>query len=255
VWSVSDVKPGGAERVLASAETVVALGEVGLTHRQLSRGGMVLSGATANPDGRLGAGAKVRAAAAAGSRWDAALPAGRLGVAQAGAQRLVLVELRVCGAGEDAVLAVDEAGAGVRLRAPASAPAGVFRDNLRLLGAAPGLRLLAVGRGAADAAGTVEVLPRAAVTCGCRTPLAVMPISGSTGCHRRSSCPRARRRPSRLRSAPRIRWPTSGAGCSASCPAVAGRSRPQGRRRASGPRWGHFGGPSSPPLPPCCRPS
>jgi hypothetical protein len=172
-WSVSDVKPGGPERIAMSAGAVVAFGEAGLTHRRLSRAGMTLSGATANPDGRLGAGAKVRAVSAAGTAWTAAPLNTRFGPLPAVASMsasspsgpsahrttsLLLLDLTICAATPDAVLAIDSAGRGVRLEAPTSAQNNTFRDNLRLLGAAPGLRLFAVGRRSTRSAATVELL-------------------------------------------------------------------------------------------------
>jgi hypothetical protein len=137
-WSVSDVKPGGAEKVGAASESVVAIGESQLTHRQLSRGGIFLSGATANPEGRLGAGIKVGAVTADGTPWTAALT--------------------VCGSAHDAVLAIDSAGTGIRLQPPPAAHGATFRDNLRLLGSARGLRLLCVGRPSSRQVGAIEVL-------------------------------------------------------------------------------------------------
>lgn len=47
------------------------MGDTALTHRDLARAGLVVSGATVSADGRLGAGRGVRAAAAAGADWTA----------------------------------------------------------------------------------------------------------------------------------------------------------------------------------------
>lgn len=157
-WSVSDVKPGGAERVRAASESVVAIGEAQLTHRQLSRGGMILSGATANPGGRLGAGSKVRAVTTDGIPWTLDPLRSRFGPLRDAGEGLLLLDLIVCGSVRDAVLAVDSEGAGIRLRPPASAHDSTFRDNLRLLGAAPGLRLLGVGRPSPRQVRAVELL-------------------------------------------------------------------------------------------------
>jgi hypothetical protein len=156
VWSVSNVKPGGPERVRSAAQEAVALGEAGLTHQQLSRGGLVLSGGTANPDGRLGAGLKVRAVSAPGCPWSAEPLRSRFGAAREAP--LMLLDLTVAASTETALLAVDVDGTPLRLLAPPTAPGTVFRDNLRLLAAAPGLRFLAVGRPSADSARTIELL-------------------------------------------------------------------------------------------------
>ncbi|WP_424190718.1 hypothetical protein ACOBQX_04690 [Actinokineospora sp. G85] len=71
LWTVQAVLPGGAERVVPAADGPVALGESGLSHRALGRGGLLLSGGTASADRRLGAGQAVRAVAAAGVDWSA----------------------------------------------------------------------------------------------------------------------------------------------------------------------------------------
>ncbi|HEX6352674.1 hypothetical protein, partial [Actinophytocola sp.] len=70
LWTIPAIMPGGAERVPAAANGPVAVGESGLTHRALGRAGLVLSGGTASPDRRLGAGQKVRAVAAKGVAWN-----------------------------------------------------------------------------------------------------------------------------------------------------------------------------------------
>ena len=157
-WSVSDVKPGGAEKVGAASESVVAIGESQLTHRQLSRGGIFLSGATANPEGRLGAGIKVGAVTADGTPWTAAPLRSRFGPLRDVRERLLLLDLTVCGSAHDAVLAIDSAGTGIRLQPPPAAHGATFRDNLRLLGSARGLRLLCVGRPSSRQVGAIEVL-------------------------------------------------------------------------------------------------
>ncbi|WP_433273853.1 hypothetical protein ACQPZF_20160 [Actinosynnema sp. CS-041913] len=75
LWTVPAIMPGGPERVAAAANGPVAIGESGLTHRQLGRAGLLLSGGTASADHRLGAGKAVRAVRASGVDWDAPPPA------------------------------------------------------------------------------------------------------------------------------------------------------------------------------------
>ncbi|MEU7530683.1 hypothetical protein AB0A74_33480 [Saccharothrix sp. NPDC042600] len=70
LWTVPSILPGGPERVPAAANGPVAIGESGLTHHALGRAGLLLSGGTASPDHRLGAGKQVRAVAASGAPWD-----------------------------------------------------------------------------------------------------------------------------------------------------------------------------------------
>jgi hypothetical protein len=71
LWTIPALSPGDADEVAAAYDGPVALGESGLSHRQLSRAGLLLSSATASADRRLGAGANVRAVAAAGAPWSA----------------------------------------------------------------------------------------------------------------------------------------------------------------------------------------
>ncbi|GLY17794.1 hypothetical protein Kisp01_48080 [Kineosporia sp. NBRC 101677] len=157
LWSVSDVKPGDAERIPASASGPVAVGETGLSHRELTRAGMIMASATANPDGRLGSGNAVRAVRAAGVAWTEPQLAVRFGLlngqaAEANSARSAsarvprLLSLTVCGSERDAILAVDDAGEGVRLVVPGGDHRQVHRENLRLLADKPGLRMLAVAR-------------------------------------------------------------------------------------------------------------
>ncbi|MBT0772161.1 hypothetical protein KIH74_24670 [Kineosporia sp. J2-2] len=150
LWSVSDVKPGGPERVPSSAASPVAIGETGLSHRNLSRAGLIMASATANPDGRLGAGQAVRAVRAAGVAWTEPQLLGRFGRIgghlHGNNREPRLLALTVCGSDRDAVLAVDPAGEGVRLVVPGGGHRQIQRDNLRLIAARPGLRMLAVAR-------------------------------------------------------------------------------------------------------------
>ena len=167
LFRVPDVAPGGAERAAAAVERTVRLGDAALTHRELSRAGLVVSGATVSPDGRLGAGAAVRAVQAGGAGWHeppldrlwaepphrqaeralaaAALPEDRR---PPGAELLFLdltCRRPLRAAGGDVLLA-DCAGLPIHLAAADEDPALAHRDNLRLLATAPGLRLRVVGR-------------------------------------------------------------------------------------------------------------
>ncbi|MFF0645174.1 hypothetical protein ACFYVV_16365 [Streptomyces tendae] len=71
LYTVPDVAPGGAARAAGSADRAVRIGDTSLTHRELSRAGLAVSGATVSPTGRLGAGAGVRAVRAPGTSWRA----------------------------------------------------------------------------------------------------------------------------------------------------------------------------------------
>jgi hypothetical protein len=69
LWNIPAVTPGGAELITQAANGPVAVGESGLTHGALARGGLLLASGTASPDHRLGAGTSVRAVAASGAGW------------------------------------------------------------------------------------------------------------------------------------------------------------------------------------------
>ncbi|MFF7260465.1 hypothetical protein ACFZCL_09290 [Streptomyces sp. NPDC008159] len=69
-FSVADVKPGGPARARAAATATVALGSGALDHAGLARGGLLISGATVSPEGRLGSGRGVRATPLIGLPWS-----------------------------------------------------------------------------------------------------------------------------------------------------------------------------------------
>ncbi|MEU8713201.1 hypothetical protein [Streptomyces sp. NPDC048663] len=157
LYTVSDVAPGGAGRAVGAADRAVRIGDTALTHRELARAGLAVSGATVSPTGRLGAGAGVRAVRASGADWRAE-PLGRLWavpVAEqvqrvlSGGPDLLFLEVTptgvVRGAAGDALLA-DCDGLPVRLTAAHDHPALPHRDNLRLLAAVHGRRLHVVAR-------------------------------------------------------------------------------------------------------------
>lgn len=168
LWSVADVRPGPAERAQIAAASPVAVGRTGLTHQGLARAGMIMSAATANPQGRLGTGARVQAVRAAGVPWSEPRMLERFGPLNTGSGepndaraagcadpvdlvdpevgRPRLLALTVCGSRAEALLAVDAAGAGVRLVSGAGQDHWLRRDNLSVLAAHPGLRFLAVAR-------------------------------------------------------------------------------------------------------------
>ena len=168
LYTVDDVAPGGAGRALGVADRAVRLGDSALTHRELGRAGLAVSGATVSPDGRLGAGKGVKAVTARGAAWTepplAALweppPsqqaaralrfASRYADPEAGGSDLLFLDVELLGAvresGGSCLLALDTEGVPVRLTAAGDDPALAHRDNLVLLAAAPGTRLRVIGR-------------------------------------------------------------------------------------------------------------
>ncbi|MCE6997178.1 hypothetical protein LZG04_20570 [Saccharothrix sp. S26] len=171
LWTVPAIMPGGAERVAAAASGPVAIGESGLSQRDLGRGGLLLSGGTASPDHRLGAGKAVRAVAASAASWDEPPLAGlwarpladqvtrafhahtRPDSHRPAGADLLFVTGTVLGAAGDALrLATDEA------RLDLVGDRDRTRENLRVLANAPGLRLRVVARLLPDRPGTAVAL-------------------------------------------------------------------------------------------------
>ncbi|MEV1065793.1 hypothetical protein [Streptomyces sp. NPDC050263] len=161
LYTVSDVAPGGPGRATGAADRAVRIGDTSLTHRELSRAGLAVSGATVSPTGRLGAGAGVRAVRAAGAAWHEA-PLDRLWAAPAAAQvaraltgglgdghGLLFLDVTLAGTVREATgdcLLADCDGLALRLAMAHEDPALPYRDNLRLLAAARGSRLRIVAR-------------------------------------------------------------------------------------------------------------
>ncbi|TQJ85408.1 hypothetical protein [Streptomyces sp. SLBN-31] len=192
--SVSDVKPGGTARARGAATATVALGSGSLDHAQLSRGGLLISGATLSPDGRLGAGKGVRATPVAGLSWTSgplarlfARPLAQAAAAQlapsddqegfgAEAGGLIGCDVIVVGAAEDHLFArelttdgADEDGLLIRLVPANGHPELAHAANFRKLAARPGLRLRVVGRLDPDRAATLRPLAVGPVPDGAAT--------------------------------------------------------------------------------------
>ncbi|WP_327731179.1 SWIM zinc finger family protein [Streptomyces sp. NBC_00487] len=185
-FSIADVKPGGPARARGAATATVALGSGTLDHAQLSRGGLLISGATLSPDGRLGSGKGVRATPLAGLSWTsgplAALftrplaeavaerltgsPGADPEQAEQTARRLIGCDLVLVGAAGDHLLAREVSSAGnsaddgllVRLTPAHGHPDLAHTANFRQLAARPGLRLRVLGRLEPDRAATLRPL-------------------------------------------------------------------------------------------------
>lgn len=168
LFTVGDVAPGGVGRALGVADRAVRLGDSALTHRELGRAGLAVSGATVSPDGRLGAGKGVKAVTARGAAWTepplAALwqtppseqaaralrSTSRYADPDGGGSDLLFLDVELLGAvresGGSCLLALCEGGVPVRLAVADDDPALAHRDNVMLLAAAPGTRLRIIGR-------------------------------------------------------------------------------------------------------------
>ncbi|MFJ2577544.1 hypothetical protein [Kitasatospora aureofaciens] len=174
--TVSEVLPHGdpaaaAPQAVGAGNRAVRLGDASLSHREFTRAGLAVQGATRSASGRLGAGAAVRAVRATGTAWTAE-PAAALWaepvaaqVARALAAEALPYETRPAGSdllfldvtllgpaaygpgGAPQLLArCGEDGPVVELRAAHDHPGLAHRANLGLLATAPGLRLRVIGR-------------------------------------------------------------------------------------------------------------
>ncbi|MEU8486334.1 hypothetical protein [Streptomyces sp. NPDC048641] len=157
LYTVPDMAPGGPTRARTAGDRAVRMGDTALTHRDLARAGLVVSGATVSAEGRLGAGRSVRAAAATGADWTdeplAALwsvpVAEQAARALATGQDLLFLDVTLTGvareAGGDCLLA-ECGGLTVRLTSADDHPELAHRENLALLATAPGTRVRAIAR-------------------------------------------------------------------------------------------------------------
>ncbi|MDX3645359.1 hypothetical protein, partial [Streptomyces sp. MB09-02B] len=193
-YSIADVKPGGPARARGAAKATVALGSGTLDHAGLSRGGLLISGATVSPEGRLGSGKGVRATPLSGLPWTsgplAALFARPLAEAVAErltggpgadpeqaeqeARRLIGCDLVLVGAAGDHLFAREVSGSGesadggllVRLTPANGHPDLAHTANFRQLATRSGLRIRVLGRLEPDRAATLR-------------PLAIGPVPGT----------------------------------------------------------------------------
>ncbi|MFF2187106.1 hypothetical protein [Streptomyces sp. NPDC058155] len=191
-FSVADVKPGGSARARGAATAPVTVGATVLDHAQLSRGGLLINGATISPDGRLGSGKGVRSSPVAGLPWSsgpiaalfgrrpaetvAELLSTEAGTGEEQAMRIgepIGCDLVITGAVGDQLLARElphpdadlPTGPLIRLMAAHPHPDLAHTANLRRLATRPGLRVRVVGRVDPDRAATLR-------------PLAVGPVPG-----------------------------------------------------------------------------
>ncbi|UGQ14644.1 hypothetical protein LO772_14270 [Yinghuangia sp. ASG 101] len=172
--SVSDVMPGTADRIAGAAARAVRMGDTALDHHALSRAGLIVSGATESPTGRLGAGSSVRAVGASGVDWYAE-PSAALWAEPPHAQvarvlrarelpqdsrragaDLVFLDIEILGPvpapphagtrGDRVAARCRRTGVALRLVVADDHPTLAYRDNLRLLAARPGLAVRLIGR-------------------------------------------------------------------------------------------------------------
>ncbi|MEO5874248.1 MAG: hypothetical protein ABIS86_08060 [Streptosporangiaceae bacterium] len=191
LWKVSDVAPGGPERVLSAYRGVARLGRLAVGHHDLGRSGVYAQGLTAGPDGRLGGGEGADAARMGGTSWDEP-PLRALWERPQTVGGLVFLEATVLGMDQNAL--VLETGDGARLRATVPEGTALARvaalggEKLKLIGRADSRRprtlsLLAVASSALDLADDkaarvnlgLDEIPGAAVPRTQRTTIAPEP--------------------------------------------------------------------------------
>ncbi|MET9612574.1 hypothetical protein [Kitasatospora indigofera] len=159
----------GAPQALAAGGRAVRLGDTMLSHREFTRAGLSVQGATRSASGRLGAGAKVRAVRAAGAAWTDE-PLARLWAEPLHAQiaralawaalpydgrpaggDLLFLDVTLAGTATHGDTAAPQLlarceGLTVALRPAHDHPGLAHRANLALLAGRPGLRLRVIGR-------------------------------------------------------------------------------------------------------------
>ncbi|GAA3387659.1 hypothetical protein [Cryptosporangium minutisporangium] len=164
LWLVADIYPGDVRRAAATAQAGIPLGGGLLSHRELARAGLLVTGATASESRQLGAGRSVRAVRAGGAAWheaplaelwdepidaqlDRAFAALELPVQDrpAGAD-LLFLRAEIVGSAADGVLALTSDGQLVTLAITIDSPELAYRDNLRVLADASGVQLDVIGR-------------------------------------------------------------------------------------------------------------
>ncbi|MGA5171010.1 SWIM zinc finger family protein [Streptomyces lavendulocolor] len=174
---VSDVRPGGLARARGAGSASVALGGATLDHAGLSRGGLLIVGATVSADGRLGAGRGVKATPLRGVPWTEApaaglfaRPAARAVAARTAdpdaAETLLGCDVAVVAPADDHLLVRELSPDGtvppdaplLRLLPGHPHPELAHTGNLRRLGERPGLRLRVLGRPDLTRAATLRAL-------------------------------------------------------------------------------------------------
>lgn len=162
IWTVADIAPGGPERAATAGNATVSLGDAAMTHRALSHAGLNVTGALASAGRQLGSGKEVRAVGATGVAWtedplnhlwEQPLPdqvsrtfaaLADPGAAREAGADLLFLTVRIVGATPGAVLARLPGGTVISLVGPVH-DVLAHRENLRTIGARPGLEYRVIG--------------------------------------------------------------------------------------------------------------
>ncbi|GAA2039568.1 SWIM zinc finger family protein [Catenulispora yoronensis] len=168
LWSVPAVTPGGPTQVENAYHGGVGLGGAALSHEELVREGLIVSGASASADGSLSHGAGVRAVRASGASWWEGPVAARFAVPLAEqleraltsrdariGDDMVFVEATILPKDGNASTAPGTKPGDVPitlgeriavLRSASDHPALAYVANLNILSQAPGLRVRLIAR-------------------------------------------------------------------------------------------------------------
>lgn len=163
IYSISDILPADASRARGAYDLALTVGDTALSHREFTRSGLFMQGATASADLRLGAGQSVKAVRASTVSSFAELGPSRLfepsldaqldrafaalnsdSVSRPKSASLVFVRATVLGGNGDGV-AVSVEGSRLWLAVADEHPLLAYRDNLRLLADLVGQELLVMG--------------------------------------------------------------------------------------------------------------
>lgn len=178
IRTIGDVAPGGADRAVGAATRAIRLGDTSIDPVALTRAGLLVAGATMSASGRMGAGKGVKAVRAGGAAWTEE-PVAHLWETPLATQidrvvsardlppddrvagnDLLFLDVTVLGpspGARDRIVAACE-DLTVHLLVAHADPAFAYRDNLRLIGSAPGLRLRLIGRAEPGVERAVRVL-------------------------------------------------------------------------------------------------
>ncbi len=173
VYTISDILPADASRARGAYDLPVSMGDTALSHRELTRSGLFVQGATVSADLRLGAGKGVKAVRANAASNFASPGLSRLfeasldtqlgrafaalsadSAAQPKGASLVFVRAKVLG-GAGAGVAVSVEGRPLRLVVADHHPLLAYRNNLCLLAELVGRELGVVGHIVPQLAGTI----------------------------------------------------------------------------------------------------
>ncbi len=165
IFSFSNVRPGGSERIAEAYQTGADLGGLSIPHQTLNRQGLLVQKATRSSDGRLGNSKDCRAVTTDSAGWNADAVAKRFAMPlveqvsrvfqsdgmplteQPGGWDLLFLEGMILGSdGENVFLGLQNDQGVIRLKIANDHPQVPFRENLEMLARVPGLHARFISR-------------------------------------------------------------------------------------------------------------